>query len=235
VTIDAVWAFLTGLSGSLHCLGMCGPLVVAYSFHLQRRTPEPPRKAARLSSLKLARYHAAFHGGRIASYVIMGVAAAGLASLAATVDPLLVGRSIISLAGGTAMVMAGLILLRVFPASILPQRISSPSGGFLAGPVKGLLQSLSMRSTVALGFVTGFLPCMLSWAMVIRAATTGSIIDSLPIMASFGLGTVPALFLTGLFASFLTVKMRVVGERIAALSIVVMGIILFWKGISHFV
>jgi sulfite exporter TauE/SafE len=50
-------------------------------------------------------------------------------------------------------------------------------------------------------------------------------------MAFFGLGTVPALFFTGLSASVLSMKVRLVGERIAALSVILMGLILILKGV----
>jgi sulfite exporter TauE/SafE len=56
---------------------------------------------------------------------------------------------------------------------------------------------------------------MLSWAMIIKAATTQSAVGGFFTMALFGLGTVPALFATGLSASMLSVKMRFLGERVA--------------------
>ena len=87
---------------------------------------------------------------------------------------------------------------------------------------------------MALGLTVGFLPCMLSWAMVIKAATTQSLFAGFLTMVSFGLGTVPALFLTGLSASLLSLKIRFLGERVAAASVIAMGIILIFKGSKYF-
>jgi sulfite exporter TauE/SafE len=53
-------------------------------------------------------------------------------------------------------------------------------------------------------------------------------------MVFFGLGTVPALFLTGLSASLLSMRTRFLGERVAAASIIAMGLILIIKGSKYF-
>ena len=54
-------------------------------------------------------------------------------------------------------------------------------------------------------------------------------------MLSFGLGTVPALYLVGFSASLFSLKMRTIGEKIAAASIIAMGLILIVKGVRTLV
>jgi sulfite exporter TauE/SafE len=71
---------------------------------------------------------------------------------------------------------------------------------------------------------------MLSWAMIIKAATMENLIGGFLTMIAFGLGTIPALFFTGVSASLLSVKVRFLGERAAAVSVIVMGLILVYKG-----
>jgi hypothetical protein len=88
---------------------------------------------------------------------------------------------------------------------------------------------------MALGLATGFLPCGLSWAMIAKAATTHSLPLGFLTMVAFGLGTVPALFATGVSASFLSIKVRILGEKIAALSLIAMGLVLITKGGRIFV
>jgi hypothetical protein len=85
-------------------------------------------------------------------------------------------------------------------------------------------------SKAALGFLAGFLPCMLSWAIIIKAATMPSLLGGFLTMFAFGLGTVPALFFTGLSASLLSLRVRFFGERAAAVSVIAMGLILVYKG-----
>ncbi len=234
--IEFAWAFATGLAGSLHCLGMCGPLIVAYSLHLRGETTYPPRDGGPSFQRSLFGYHAAFHGGRIAAYALSGAVAAAFLSLIGSAGPFVAARSVISLVAGTAMVILGLVLLRVFPFSRRTWLASPPAGAtYLSRTLAGLLRSTTLSSRWMLGFGMGFLPCMLSWAMIVRAAATANPLSGFSVMASFGLGTTPLLLFTGFFASLLTVKMRVVGERLAASSVIIMGLILLWKGLSRLV
>ena len=139
-------------------------------------------------------------------------------------------RPILTLFGGTLMILLGLVLLRVMP---LPQLTLSTLGDTEGkGRFKRLLDSRSAASKVALGMAVGFLPCGLSWAMIVKAATTQSAMAGLVIMLAFGLGTVPALFLPGLSASLISVRLRLAGERLAALSVIAMGLLLVYKGVK---
>ena len=73
--IDLLWAFLTGLAGSLHCLGMCGPLVIAYSLNLAPASTKTGRSARPWASSLV--HHAAYQGGRIGAYGLLGALGAG--------------------------------------------------------------------------------------------------------------------------------------------------------------
>lgn len=235
--IELSWAFVTGLAGSLHCLGMCGPLVFTYSLHLRREgTGQLDRVAPGSYPGAIIYHHAAFQGGRIAAYALTGAVTAGLVSLAGSVDSLRALRSPLSVAGGVGMVIFGLILLKVLPSSRRATAGSlSGSRSFLGRALANLLRSQTLRSRGVLGFAAGFLPCMLSWAMVVKAAATGNAVTGFSLMAVFGLGTAPALLFAGFFASLFTLKTRLAGERIAALSVIAMGLILVWKGASRLV
>ncbi len=231
--LDFLAPLLIGFVGSLHCLGMCGPLVIAYSLHI--RTEE--KGGVLLPSALWARgltHHAAFHAGRILTYGFLGALAAGLAQLTDLSRFFSGFRSGITLGGGILMVFFGLVLLKVIPFSLF----SLPSFGpdsFFRKIFPPLFQSRRMISRFALGLAAGFLPCMLSWAMVVKAATTQHPLPGFLTMAFFGLGTVPALFLTGLSASLLSMKIRFLGERVAAVSVMAMGFILIFKGSKYFV
>jgi uncharacterized protein len=217
---DLALPFLTGGAGGLHCLGMCGPLFAAYSLGAA-----PARSTWRGSLFR----HAAFHAGRIFIYGLLGSLAGGLSHLAGTGLPLFDLRATITLAAGLGMVatgfcLAGLIRLPSFPAL-----------GFLERRLAVLLHSPSPGSAAALGAGCGFLPCALSWSMIVRAAGTGRSVEGFLTMAAFGLGTVPLLLFAGSLASVLSLKARVTGERVAALAILAMGLLLAWKGVRALV
>ena len=230
---DVIAPFFIGFVGSLHCLGMCGPLVMAYSLHI--RTPEDGknREVAALWSKGIS-HHAAFHLGRLFTYGLLGALAAGLAHIAGFNQFFSGLRSSLTLGAGILMILFGLILLKAipFPFFVVP---SFGPGSFFGRLFPPLFRSPHLASKLVLGLATGFLPCMLSWAMVVKAATTQNPVAGFLTMAFFGIGTVPALFLPGLSASFLSLRIRYLGERVAAMSLIVMGLILVSKGSKYFV
>jgi sulfite exporter TauE/SafE len=224
--VDYVAAFGIGLVGSLHCLGMCGPLVLAYSLNLRGGD------GFRIGQNSL--HHSLFHLGRLTTYGFLGALAALLFYLA-DLDRFFVQiRGSMTLLGGVLMIGIGLVLLRILP---LPQGMShllAGSGTRWSGRMASLFQSRELKSKVVLGLATGFLPCGLSWAMIVKAATTQHVGSGFLTMVAFGLGTVPALFLTGFTASFFTFRLRTLGDKVAACSVIVMGAILVFKGARIF-
>jgi uncharacterized protein len=228
---EIIASFLVGFAGSVHCLGMCGPLIIAYSIHIKKADQ---RGLFGGSWFKQGiSHHLAYHAGRVLTYSMLGAFTAFMFHLIDVSSIFKNIRGVMTLAGGLLMIFMGLSILRIFP---LPDIMSSvtPSGKSWARIVTPLFSSERHIHKVMLGFVTGFLPCGLSWSMIINAAATGNIISGFALMAAFGLGTVPALFMVGLSASVISFKIRIIGEKIAAISVIIMGAILVYKGIKFF-
>jgi uncharacterized protein len=232
--LDLIAPFLVGFVGSLHCLGMCGPLVLAYSLSL-KGTDRRDLGVGTSSWSNGLSHHMVFHAGRILTYGALGALVAGLFHMADLSGFFKNLRGSVTLLGGVLMVLLGLFLLKLLrlPCWFTPSLVNKPS--FRGRSFHSLLHSDRSGSKIALGLATGFLPCGLSWAMMVKAATTQTIAGGFLTMAAFGLGTAPALLLTGLSASLLSLKIRVFGERAAGLSIVAMGLILLFKGARTFV
>lgn len=226
--------FFIGFVGSVHCLGMCGPLVLAYSLHIRRGEAEtvspisPPWEKGLF-------HHIAFHSGRILSYGFLGLLGA---SIFQTIDSFRFFANLrggATLFGGGFMVFLGLMLLKILPLpGFFTPLFMSPISFWKRG-LPPLFQSQRLGSKMILGIATGFLPCGLSYAMIVKAATTQNIGAGFLTMAFFGLGTVPALFLIGFSASFLSLQTRLLGERVAAMAVMAMGLILIFKGARIFV
>jgi sulfite exporter TauE/SafE len=70
--------------------------------------------------------------------------------------------------------------------------------------------------------------------MIVKAAATGSVLSGFLTMLLFGAGTVPVLFFTGLSASLLSFKARILGERVAGGMVMAMGVMLILRGGRHF-
>jgi hypothetical protein len=173
-------------------------------------------------------HHLSFHLGRLLTYGLLGALAASLAHLAGFAQLFSGLRSGLTLIGGILIILFGLLLLKIFPFPITVQSTGPLS--LFSRWLPPLFRSQRAFSKMALGLAAGFLPCMLSWAMIIKAATMPSLIGGFLTMFAFGLGTIPALFFTGLSASLLSLKVRFLGERAAAVSVIAMGLILVYKG-----
>ena len=234
-----------GFLGSLHCLGMCGPLVVAYSLHIAGPgdpfTASSSAQTQSLAAFAPARglswprglmHHAAFHLGRLLSYGALGGLAAGLFQAADVSRFFFDIRDSVTMLGGVLLIFAGLVLLKVVPLPACLSALATGQGSFIGRKIPPLLRSSRPTSKLFLGLALGFMPCCLSWAMIVTAATTRSPLHGFLTMVAFGIGTMPALLFTGLFASFLSVKVRFLGEQAAALSVVAMGVILILKGVG---
>ncbi len=225
---DYIAAFMVGLIGSVHCLGMCGPLIVAYSLQVR----DPLASGAASSCVKQGiSHHVAFHSGRIFSYGVLGALGAALFGMAG------MNTFVSHLRGGVVLIAAllliyfGGVVLKLLPLPRFLSNASISNRSFPGEAIGRLLRSRDSGSRVAIGLVAGFLPCGLSWAAIVKAASTGNIADGFLTMVAFGLGTVPVLFMTGVSGSFLSIKIRIIGERLAGISIIAMGLILLFKGV----
>jgi len=184
-------AFMIGLLGSTHCIGMCGGIVGALTMGLPEKT--------RQSSLKLLPYLLTYNSGRLISYSIAGLLV-GLLSGSLS-DVFQMGRFPIGgIVGGLFMVALGIYiggwLQTMAPLERLGghiwKRIEPFGHRFM--PVKSPSQAL------ALGFLWGWLPCGLVYSTLAWAATSGSAANSALLMLAFGAGTLPMLLAMGSFA-----------------------------------
>ncbi len=182
-------AFLVGLLGGVHCLGMCGSIIGTLNLGLERNQRDNPAT--------LLRYQLAYNSGRIASYTLAGALMGGLGLLLVQWLPLRIAQQTLLLAAGLFMLLLGfylsgwwLLLNRVEQLGRHLWRRIEPLGRKLL-PVHTPVQAL------LLGTLWGWLPCGLVYSMLISATATGSITDGALLMLAFALGTLPNLLLMG--------------------------------------
>lgn len=203
-------------------MGMCGPIVMAYSLQNQGSSNV---------NMKLTLvHHCLFHLGRLTSYCFMGLLAGLLAHLVNLKDFIGSLRATVSLLAGMAMVVMGLMLAGGVP---YPGWRTKADAGSKWKPlywIRKYTESPNFQGRFLLGAAAGFLPCMLPLAMLLQASASSGIHEAIGIMAFFGLGTMPALLFVGLFSTVLSVKLRLWGEKVASLGVIVMGGILAYKG-----
>lgn len=213
-----------GLLSSLHCLQMCGPLVVSYSLALGNRRAGGPWLA-----------HLGYHGGRILTYTMLGGIAGLTGQTLRLVGDLAGVENVVAMVTGGLMLVAGLLMLDLIPHRMLERfdllRLSSR----LLQPLGRRIASPSAASKFGLGLMMGFLPCGLIYAALIKAMSTGEVLDGAATMAAFGLGTATSLLGLGLFSSTFSRRLSrfnagAWGTRVTAISVMLLGAVLLYRG-----
>jgi len=173
--------FLTGLLGSAHCSAMCGGIAVAAAL------PAP----ANSGMATLLWQALAPNLGRIASYVVAGAAVGGLGGgLLGALDLEAVTPWLRTLVGAV-LIFVALRLAAPRWAVGLPSA-SVPLWRWLT-PLRRAIPASGPWRGLMLGALWGWLPCGLSYAMLVAAWLEGSAVHGGLLMLAFGLGTLPAL------------------------------------------
>lgn len=207
--------FLVGLLGSVHCAGMCGGIVSAFSmapapvraFPVPVATRSAPRLPARVLS---------YNAGRIASYMMAGAIAGGLANGARTLG----GLGALQAGGywlaNLMLVALGLYLMDAWRGLAHVEVI----GGGLwrrLQPLGARLQPLDRPGKLfGLGMLWGWLPCGMVYSVLVTAMLSGSAASGAAVMLAFGLGTLPMLLAMGVAGARLRAAMQRRAVRIAA-------------------
>jgi hypothetical protein len=184
-TLSLGAALVAGLAGSGHCLAMCGGVAGALAMRAQGADAG---FGARLSIALV------YNLARISSYAVAG-ALAGLlgGALIEAVDVAGLSIAFRVLAGAVMVAAAGRLL---FGWRLLDPLEAAGSGlwrrvmPWAAGHTRA---RNSLGGAMALGLAWGWLPCGLSYSMLLLAATTASAATGALVMAAFGLGTLPSM------------------------------------------
>jgi hypothetical protein len=121
-------------------------------------------------------------------------------------------------------------MLDVIPSRVLTGiRLFRLTSGFMRR-IGGLLSTPGVGKRFLLGLALGLLPCGLIYAALLRSLATGSALWGAAAMMAFGLGTAGALITLGLFSSAIRWRLSCWGNRLAAAGVIVMGILLLWRG-----
>ncbi len=213
--IDLFSLFFLGLTGTGHCIGMCGPLVVAI-----------PGRTQRFSA------HLFYHFGRTITYVsigtLMGGLGAGIAGIAVKIgsDPLLVFvkiQVIFSLAAAGFLFWFGLSGLGFtrepsWMSAALPDKTPGYQKAFQWAFVHKRISGIFL-----IGLMMGLLPCGLSFAAFARAMAARSCLEGGLLLLAFALGTLPGLLLIGTGASGIFRKYRKHSEILSGILMIGMG------------
>jgi hypothetical protein len=205
--LDFVLIATLGFLGSFgHCLGMCGPLTVAFS--LSQAHSEMLSWRASLS------YHILLNLGRISSYALVGAAIGGASQLLIHSGQLTgVGSQLRhGIAILTGLLLIGFGLKQIKPDLLPSLPIFHPLQGKLHQRLSAGMLNLSMAlrwwTPLLLGLCWGLMPCGFLYVAQLKAIAQGNWMLGAATLLAFGLGTMPTLLGIGISASRLSASTR---------------------------
>ncbi|MCE2613970.1 sulfite exporter TauE/SafE family protein [Flavobacteriaceae bacterium D16] len=207
-------ALVLGLMGSLHCVGMCGPI----AFMLPVDHKKPIKKLGQVTI---------YHLGRMLAYGIIGL----LFGFIGKGLYLFGVQQKLSIAIGVIMIILVLLPYKYLSGLSLARPVYS-----LVGKIKGWLgESLKSKSPdtfLTIGFLNGFLPCGLVYMALLGAIASGDPAAGALYMMVFGLGTIPLMTATVYFGSMLKGSLRQRIKKIIPVFIVIIGVLFILRGMG---
>lgn len=201
-------AIVFGFLGSFHCIGMCGPIVLALPAQ---------------SFVKKLLYNI----GRTLTYALMGL----------TLGLIGEGFSIIGwqqyLSVGIGALMLIIVVFTKYKHFDLP--LSGPMAklwSLTKMQLGSLMVSKSVFSSLLVGLLNGLLPCGLVYAALFAAIAQGNALESSIYMVFFGLGTIPMLLAVAIFGNWLAPKWRTAFNRLVPYFLVIVAVLLILRGLN---
>lgn len=207
-------AFLVGIAGSVHCIGMCGPIALALPGGQENHLGTYVNRAI-------------YNLGRVLTYGLIGIVAGLIGK----------GLFLVGIQQWVSIFTGILLILSVWiPLSVTGQ-IRYPGffrkfNSFLSGNLGNLLRKPGTKTHLFIGLLNGFLPCGLVYVALAGALNTGNIFNAVMYMVFFGLGTFPVMFAVSVFGRFISVTVRRKINRLIPVFIFILGILFILRGMN---
>jgi len=221
------WSYLVlGLATSVHCVAMCGGLVLTYAV----------KDETSGGVLRRVRPHLAYHVAKILSYMLVALGLGAVAAIAGSALDITGIRNWIMVVAGAYMVILGLAMTGAFPAL---QHLTPRPPKFLVSALtrnrrKAIQESaegdVALGTPIAFGLLAGLMPCAPLIAAQAGALSAPSPVAGALLMLAFGLGTAPLMLLFGVAASALSSGFRRRMLAVAAIAVVIFGLIILNRG-----
>lgn len=183
--------FLFGLTGSLHCVGMCSPLISIACLNQSSNSMMPTL--------------AVYHFGRIFTYSLLGGFIGLIGGLSFTL-------------GLQLYISAAMALILMFYSIAMIFNLRVPylgNAGFSFTSIYNkILKRNSSYTTLLLGMLNGILPCGLVYGAMAMAFLNHSVVEGMMSMFLFGLGTIPILFLVAFGAKIKSIKHLLINTKL---------------------
>ena len=185
-----VVAFMIGIVGSFHCVGMCGPLALALPLNNNS-------VAAKITGAFL------YNAGRVVTYAAFGLIFGLIGQTAA-----LFGFQQWLSIGTGAFILLFIIMPKKYKMQSTAANYTNGSFSRLRSALAGLFTKKNNTSLFVIGLLNGLLPCGLVYMAVAGAIGTGDVGSSILFMAAFGLGTLPVMWSIAFFGNYVGLGLR---------------------------
>ena len=206
-------ALILGLAGSIHCVGMCGPLVLSL----------PGQESWQKQILNNSVYQV----GRVLTYVILGIVLGFIGqsfSFAGLQQPLSISIGI--------LLLVFLFLPRKFKLKLESKVGNTAFSKKVKKAWAYFFNKQSVPAFFAIGMLNGLLPCGLVYTALAGALAGGSPLNSGLFMLFFGIGTSPALLTAGSLKTVFHKKLLQWKHIILPVSIGTMALLFILRGAS---
>jgi hypothetical protein len=211
-------AWLLGLMGSVHCIGMCGGIVSALSINTA------PHQAIRCQL--------AYQSGRIITYSLLGFIAGSLGAVVAEAHHHL--QLFLRSLSGILMILMGFYLMGQTQSLLWLERIGSPIWKTLQPIGKTWIPIKKATHAFPLGMLWGFLPCGLIYSTLSWALASANPSHSALLMLFFGLGNFPILLILGLGTHSIHKWLQtILLKRVLGWLIIIFGLWTLWLPLSN--
>lgn len=207
-------ALALGLMGSLHCIGMCGP--IAFMLPVDRS-----------NNFKKATQIAIYHLGRLLAYGLIGLIF-GLLGKGLYVFGLQQKLSIII---GVLMIIVVILPYKTFQK----YNFSKPIFKIISKVKNRLGKELSKKTPdtfLTIGFLNGLLPCGLVYMALFGAIAMGDALKGSLYMILFGMGTIPLMTTAVYFSGLLKGNARQKVQKLIPVFVVLVGVIFIVRGLG---
>ncbi|WP_249978368.1 sulfite exporter TauE/SafE family protein [Vreelandella olivaria] len=215
-------AFVFGLMGGAHCIGMCGGIMSALTFAV----PPSMRHPARMGGLLLS-----YNLGRILSYMVAGALVAALGTLI-SLSPM--ARLLLQVFAALMLILMALYIANWWKGLLRIEALGRHLWRHIEPVGRRLMPVVHLPQAFTLGALWGWLPCGLVYSMLAWSLAIANPIQGALLMGAFGLGTLPALLVTGMAAQQLNHLIRHPATRsVAALTIISFAVWQLWALLGH--
>jgi len=207
-------ALIFGSLGSLHCIGMCGP--IAFMLPVDRS-----------NSLKKILQISSYHLGRLLAYGTIGLLF-GILGKSLYIFGLQQRLSIII---GILMIVIILIPARIFNK----YNFSKPLYRFISKVKTALGKALKKKTAdtfLTIGFLNGFLPCGLVYMAVFASLAMQNAIQSSLYMILFGFGTIPLMTSAIYFGKLINTRIKRGIQKAIPIFVVLIGLLFILRGLG---